>query len=100
MPRTQFPRLARAIAEMTPRQRGILAQALTESEQPVLHALAFELAITNVVEEVDFAQHATELRAHQSAETERQFAEAGIPAPPAATGPAVFLDVDNPPEAA
>lgn len=100
MPKTQFPVLARIVAEMPMRKRHIVALALRTSEQPLLHALSWELEHANVVESAAFAEREVELSAHRSAETEQAFADAGIPPAPTATGPAVFIDVDQPPEAA
>jgi hypothetical protein len=97
--KTQFPILARVVAEMGMRQRYVLAMVLRESEQPVLHALAWEMEHANTVEAAVFAEREVELSAHRFAEADRAFAEAGIPDPPAATGGPVFIDVDQPPAA-
>lgn len=81
MPKTQFPKVQKAVAAMTHKQRTTTAQALIETAQPVLHALAAELLHANLVEVADLAVLDAELRdAHQ----ERIAREtAGLPDPPA-----------------
>lgn len=97
MPKATFRHLAAAIADLSPRQREGRAHIFASSDQPLLQALALELIDANAAEAADLAQYGKELQDERSAEAERAFAEASIPAPPAATGPAVLLD---PPEAA